>query len=126
MPVTDEQVRLHIQDGMDRLCTTFPLAEVQVILWLQGHPDGPDWAVDAAEFMAWFDAQPAQDKLPSMSLAITPSRRTIHVNSTRNGGAITQQATFRPEPDGSDLPQTIADAARHYVDQAVLVFAGYR
>lgn len=151
MPVTAEQVRLHIEAGLAELGTVAPMPDATVLLWAQQHPDGPDWAVSDDQFMRWTATLDAPQDLPTLSLAINlgdraieisarrNSRQTAHARTSRTVGATrhvtnshvnvatasSRKETFRFSADGSDRNEIVAQAARRYVQLAGELFAAY-
>lgn len=148
MPVSEEEVRLHIGQGLaelEALGTCAP--DGLVLLWAQQHPDGPDWAVPDLQFMQWVAEQDAPDKLPMLSLAVNVGQGTVEIaarastlqpaharapqrqgraRSATNAHAAKTSSTLRKETFQIDAENARADviarAARRYVELAAQIF----
>lgn len=151
MPVTVEQVRHHLGQGLADLLRLDPLPGDSVLLWAQQHPDGPDWAVPDTQFMEWLAALESPEGMPTLSVMVNAARGSIEISGRRGVATTTsthtsrgsipgtstatrvslstaslRQETFRIAADRSDLADILDRAARRYVELADHFFADFR
>lgn len=117
MPVSASQVGACLQAGMDELAG-LGIDEQVLLLWCQQHPDGPDWHVPDAVYLAWRQSQPDPQALPSLNVWVNAARGAVMIEVV-HGDARRRTETFTE----GGAQTNIAAAANRYVQLAAQVLA---